>query len=480
VQLRRNNLVYLASLFFFLIAVPLYSLPLNYLWEFLDKATTVQIEQSQESFFNFKKKQSPNSFNRETIAYRIHNFCHHYYTKKLKESSSLYRPQIEDLIWNFYLPQIRDLQTKKPNFICQSTPLDLRQKTFVEFQLDTNLGFYPIEWKVVNQSNIIEIRQATMNKNGIPDTFIYFDKAKPNCILKKVIDSNQSGNKDIIHFYNNCKLVRIEEDYDEDGVKEKICYFNGEDQLINCQGIGSENQSIADKYENSNKSKFIHYLKKANEEYFEKFGNKPRHVCGNLLKIMKTEFELGQYEQVSLNYELLLQNSNCRKEKLDAQVFQAFTNLYKLNNYNQAAVNYREANQTYIEENGWESVELSLGLALAYLKVDEPENCILALNRIKNRMLNYEGSYLVHYYLGSCHLDAGDYKDAYDNLKRSQAFAEDDTQMAQSYLKLGVLYSYLEGGIQQSDEYFNLAIELNPTHENFVKEFKKRKTFLAE
>ncbi|MCC5816261.1 MAG: hypothetical protein JJT78_16030 [Leptospira sp.] len=481
VQLRRKiNLVFIVSIYFFLFATPAYSLPLNYLWEFLDTASMVQLDQAHRSYFGFKDSPAPNSYNRETIAYRIHNFCHQYYRKKLKEPASLYRPQIEDLIWNFYLPQIRDLQTKKPNFICQSTPLELKRKTFVEFQLDTKLGFYPIEWKVVNQSNKVEVRQANMNKNGVPDTFIYFDKIKPNCITKKIVDSNQSGNPDINYIYNNCKLVRVEEDYDEDGVKEKICYYNGEEQLINCKGLGAVNQAMAEKYENNNKSKFIYYLNKANEEYYQKFGNSPRHVCGNLLNIMKSEFELGLYEQVSMNYELLLQNSNCNKEKLDAIVFHAFTNLYKLKDYKQAAINYREANKTYVEENGWDSVELSLGLALAYLKIDEPKKCIVALNRIKGRMLNYEGSYMVHYYLGSCHLDAGDYKDAFDHLKRSQAFAENDVQMAQSYLKLGVLYRYLDGGEKQSDEYFNSAIELNPTHENFVKEFKKRKTFLAE
>lgn len=457
------------------------AISLEVLWKNFHLAQDHYFRSSQETYFwdSWREKPSPQSFSPEVIAYRMHSFCHKYFENYTDQKSSYLRGKIENLIWKFYLPQVRALQYTKPVFFCKPGISPRSSTLSIRFQIDYSIGFFPNQWEYYSEGRLVKTEEALFNRMGKPDHYRFFDTEKENCILKEESDTNGSGNIDKWFIYQDCQLVRTMEDYNEDGKKERVCHYSGLSEEPNCLGIGEKNRKLAWKNK-ENPNQFIAYLKKTNRDYIEYFGEKPRHVCENYLHILKTEYDLKNFESIPKYNRLIQENPHCEKENLEAEIFSAYTDLYKLKNFASAAIKYKEANQSYTKKHGMESVDLVLNTAFAYYRNDEPDQCLGELKRIQHRTISDAGLFLYHYYTGSCHLKKNNHREAFKALKTSQAFSDSPEDISKTYLKLGILFSRIQDGKDESDNYFRDAIELYPENEKFVRDFKKRKTFLAE
>jgi len=478
-ELLPRSLIFLSILF----PLQIYPLGLEEIWDYLDETEERLYNEKRQAFFwsdFFRPSDKPQSFHRETIAYRLHSFCHKYYLQILNETPSYYRNQIESLIRDFYLPQVRTLQYSKPRFQCQSTPLESRTKTLVSFQLDRKRGFYPFEWKVLKGNILKQARYATLNKDGKYDRIVFYEDFPLNCPRYSEEDTNLSGKPDRFLYYKDCNLVRVEEDYNSDGVVERICLYEKDEKPSQCSGIGEKSLQLAREFLMVNPSLSIQHYKKAVVEFETEFGENPRHVCEPFLQILKIAFDLSQFDRVSNYYSRIDANPFCKAEKLEALVYDAYTNLHKLSNYERAIKNYETANQLYREENGWDSVEINLDLSLAYLKSGNPSSCISALRRIENRKVTDPTLYLLYYYKGSCYLELKDSDSAFEYLKKAQGYAISAEEKAQVFLKLGILLYDSWDRKKESEDYLMEAIKLNPIHKKFVEEYKKYKTLVAE
>lgn len=456
---------------------------LELIWESIEKAESrLQLKSHETKQWSiapsYLSKKMPSILFKESLAYRLHLFCHRYTLQVLKELPSFYKPQIELLIWEHYYPQVTNLLRKDPVFTCYPTPIPYKKFTLVDFRMDPELGFYPIRWKYMENSLVIEEHFALYNKEGKADKKIKYLTKPTNCPYYGEEDTKNIGKPDIFYYYNNCSLSYWEEDYNLDGIRERKCIIQSQNPLtFECTGIAENYLKLARDWKESNPELSIQYYLHAKNELENYFGKNIRHLCPVYLDLLKIYFDLENFKKSSEVFSNLELNPYCKKEYLEAYIYEGFIQLYKLKNYSKSIEKYEKARKIYIQNTFQESEEINLSLAVAYLKNESPEQCLASLNRIL--IPSPQNQYFYFYYKGSCFLEKNQLSESYENLTKSLNYAFTKQEKAQSYLKLGILFS-IEENYNEAEVYFQKAIQLNPQHKKFIEEYKKYKTFLAK
>lgn len=455
------------------------ALPLSDIWDYLDQSEYLILGDQEKRSSFFASPPKPKTMTQEAIAFKLHRFCYSYLQSKYKSFyQPSYRPGIESLIWRYYLPQVPNLQNRSPQLYCISHQNPNIERILVQLSLDIDRGFLPSLWRREIAEKVLEIQESEA-KSGIPDSFTIYKDYKNNCIDSKWKDTNGSGNPDFWYQYENCTLVKTEEDYDENGTIERTCYFDPSGDLLYCEGIGEKNKKLAAlALERKNLTLYRKYLKDEIQEYIQEFGEHPRQVCENHLKLLHLEYESSQYEKLLTEYQAIANNPHCRKEELDAQFYTGYTNLYIFNNYKEASVQYERANRAYKEKFGWDSIDMNLSLALAYLQLKSPNQCLRSLKKIQGRPFNQKGSFFYFYYYGSCQLENQNLEIAINALERAKSNALNSQDLGLVYLKLGLSYREF-GNKKLSEIYLQRATQIKPEYSQYIQSYKTKNLDLS-
>jgi hypothetical protein len=465
---------------FFILQTRISALPLSDIWDYLDQTKFLVLGDVEKESGFFSSPPKPKAMTQEAIAYKLHRFCHSYFRANYKNfHQTIYRPGIESLIWNYYFPQVPNLQNRSPQFFCLSHQDYSKEHLIVQLSLNVEKGFLPSLWRREIAKNILEIQESEA-KNGKADSFTFYKDYKNNCIDFKRKDTNGTGNPDFWYQYENCKLTKTEEDYDENGTIERTCYYEPTGDLSYCEGIGEKNKKLAAQaLENKNLTLYRKYLKDEIQEYVQEFGEHPRQVCENHLKLLLLEYESSQYEKLLSEYQMISNNPHCRKEELDAQFYTGYTNLYIFSNYKDAAVQYERANRAYKEKFGWDSIDMNLSLSLAYLQLKDPNSCLRSLKKIQGRPFNQKGNFFYYYYYGSCQLENSNLELAISALERAKTNAMTSQDLGLVYLKLGISYWESENK-KLSEIYFQKAIQIKSEYRPFILSYKTKKLAISK
>jgi tetratricopeptide (TPR) repeat protein len=407
----------------------------------------------------------------ETVAFQLHSFCFTYFRKFYpNENQPEFRAGIETLVWETYFPQVWNLRSGSPKFYCKPRQLETRtekrQDFMVSFRLDTEIGFVPYEWKKFQNGNLRELWYSEY-KRLKPDTFVKYHPTKTvlgqPCIVEFTQDTNGSGRPDLFSIYRDCKLIRTEEDYNENGVVERICHYKGNEVIDYCEGIGEKTSSAAKEAKSrGNWKEYISLLQKANSEYLSEFGPRSRHVCPNHFEILIYYYEKELYEKVLDEFQELKENQYCKKEELEANFYTGYVNLHIKSNYEAGIRQYEIANKLYKEEYGWDSIDINFQLAYGYLTKTEYQSCLRSLDRIKRRPFNPRGRYFYNYYRGACETGEGNFEEGVYHLRI--ALDQNPSQEERSFVlwRLGLAFQAIGSEPGTADQYFQAALRLNP------------------
>ncbi|NCN09579.1 MAG: hypothetical protein GW938_07005 [Leptospira sp.] len=455
-------------------------MPSRNIWKYLN-LTEENIFQKEFGIFNYNQ---PKEFHQESIAFRLHSFCYYFINKNFPNyKQPNQRKEIESLVWNFYYQQAFNIRTLKPEFKCLSSNSEISNHIQINFQLDADLGFLPFKWETFSKNNLISIGIDEYHIGKIT-SLTEFEPSVKNCVKNKTQDTNRNGIPDIWYKFENCKLITHKEDFNENGNFERRCFYKNDGIIDFCEGLGEKNLSLARGYEEKEEwNQSIFYYNKLIEEYNSEFKGYSRHICEPNYKILQFHYNLMNYATLNERYKSLKSNPYCNNYVKKSQIFLGFINLYSLHNWSDGVDQLEEANKTYKEEKGWDSIEINLALSYGYLNLQKYSSCLDSLQKIAGRPFNQKGRYFYNYYFGSCKLGASDFQAALPALRIALDSAKDSNEKSIVYFKLGILF--LSSGIssdqKNSERYFHEAIRLNPNLLTVVekarKEHKESKDF---
>lgn len=407
----------------------------------------------------------PIDFHQESIAYRLHSFC--YYFIKLRFPNYVqvnHRNGMESLIWNHYYSQASTLRTQKPEFNCISSESLDTDRIQISFQLNADQGFEAYKWVTYSRNILISIGIDEF-RTGNPTSITQYHPNKLNCILSKTQDTNFNGIPDVWYNYENCTLISHKEDFNENGNIERKCKYDQNGNIVLCEGIGEKNLLLAKQYEEQeNWVESIRYYNRLIEDYMSEFKEKSRHICEPNYKILQFQYNLLNYTVLDEHYDALKSNPYCKKELKKSQIFIGIINLYSLGKLSLGVEQLEDANKSYKEERGWDSIEINLALSYGYLNLKQYPSCLSSLQKIAGRPFNQKGRFFYNYYFGSCKLGNKQFHEALPCFRIALESTKDSKEKSIVLYKLGVLYLFSPSHYDQvlSKKYFQSALKLNP------------------
>ncbi len=421
---------------------------LGEVWNLLQKSKEVyqlQDKSPERPGFQFGYE-APQNFTRETITHEVFQFCHKYlekYHSNFKVSKQ--RHQIRTQLSNTYGEQIFQNLLGKSSISCYSNVDRQTDSLRIDFFSDRNL-FKPYKWDYVSKDGVIFYSEEDESKSGRKESFTTF--SSDSCKKESKKDRNGYGDIDEWWIYENCNLIKIEYDENENGYRERTCFFDA-GKLSYCQGVGEKEEKDARlALSIGNNETALRLFKLAHEEIKKESPKPSFKSCLLLREIISLDFQKKDYPSFAQSLDEFLSIPQCEKASLDMLIYKGYYQLYLSKEYKAAKISYRKAAFEYYKENGEENPELVLNLSLAEYLDQDPLACLASLERLRERRMLYHARFYFFYYRASCNQLLSKHNESLDDLKKALAKSIDDEYHSLIHFKMANAYFHLD----QKDE----------------------------
>lgn len=376
----------------------------------------------------------PALLHKESLNHEVFWFCQKYIAKY--HSNYPYPRLKEDIrshLTDLYGDISQNFLSGRPSFTCFTGWKQGSSLLKIHFFLNEN-EFFPFRYDYYNSNGQLYLTEEDETKNGKKDSFTYYQSS--GCPKEITKDKNDFGGMDEWWYFQNCKLVRIEYDANENGFKERICYYEN-DKETHCEGVGEKEEREATFLESQEKWKeALKFYRKSLSEYKKEVSNGTLRTCSLLKKIANIEYNEKDFVSFTKTLDEFFSYRVCESDSLDVLLYKSYYYLYVLNDYTSAKESYKKTAEIYRKTNGEISPEISLNLAYAYLMSNEPKACLASMEKLNFRRLMPYPRFFLFYYRGSCELSLGNFEEAYTNLKRAQIIGGEKVFLPIVYYKL--------------------------------------------
>ena len=147
----------------------------------------------------------------------------------------------------------------------------------------------------------------------------YRDKAQGLLCMDRVEhDINRNGRVDRWEFCESCSIVRMEYDENENGINERIIYYDHKGKYLREWALGAESiQRARESAEAENYLRAIEHYETARSELAKEWGPDSSQVCNSLQEIGQTHTLAKQYSQAISVFRQALGLRHCRKNARD-------------------------------------------------------------------------------------------------------------------------------------------------------------------
>ncbi|TGL69049.1 tetratricopeptide repeat protein [Leptospira jelokensis] len=405
-------------------------------WEAIQKSKDkYELDDFSPKRFRFGfDSNAPTTIYKDSLNHEVFWFCQKYLAKyhtnfpypRLKEDI---RSHLTDL----YGDLSQNFLSGKTSFTCFSGWKNGSALLKIHFFLNDN-EFFPFRYDHYNQNGILYLTEEDETKNGKKDSFTYY--ANSGCPKEITKDKNDFGGIDEWWYFQNCKLTRIEYDANENGFKERVCYYENNKETY-CEGLGEKEEREAIQLEaKENWKEALKFYRKSLVEYKKEVPNGTLRTCSLLKKIANIEYNEREFSSFTKTLDEFFSYRVCESDSLDVLLYKSYYYLYVLNDYQSANESYKKTAEIYRKVHGEISPEISLNLAYAYLMVKEPKACLASMEKLNARRLMPYPRFFLFYYRGSCELSLGNFEESYSNLKRAQILGGEKVFLPIVYYKL--------------------------------------------
>jgi hypothetical protein len=432
-------LIFFRSLSFFILflSIPLEaSSLLEDYWETIQKTKAkFELEDDSPKRFRFGfSNHSPSVLHKESLNHEVFWFCQNYIQKYHSNFPyPRFKEEIRSHLNDLYGDISQNFLSGKTSFTCYSGWKNGSSLLKIHFFLNEET-FFPFRYDHYNQNGQLYLTEEDETKNGKKDSFTYYSSA--GCPKEITKDKNDFGAIDEWWYFQNCKLIRIEYDANENGFKERICYYENNKETY-CEGVGEKEEREAILLESQEKYKeALKVYRKSLAEYKKEVPIGTLRTCSLLKKIANIEYNEKEFNSFTKTLDEFFSYRVCESDSLDVLLYKSYYYLYVLNDYVSAKESYRKTAEIYRKVHGEISPEISLNLAYAYLMVKEPRACLTSLEKLNPRRLMPYPRFFLYYYRGSCELSLGLFEESYVNLKRAQILGGEKVFLPIVYYKL--------------------------------------------
>ncbi|MDZ4727145.1 MAG: tetratricopeptide repeat protein [Leptospira sp.] len=382
--------------------------------------------------------ETPSQVTKEAISHEVFQFCVKYLeryhnTYRIPRHRVNIRPQLTEL----YGEQIFQNLLGKSTISCYTANDPTNGNLKISFYSDRIL-FKPYRWEFYSKDGELTALEEDETRSGRKESFTTFS---PNQCIKEVKkDKNGIGSIDEWWIYENCQLVRVEYDENENGFRERICIYES-GKLSTCQGIGEKEEKEAKvALAEGNTDLALKLFNKALDEIKKEFQKPSFKSCSLLSEIISLDYQKKNFNSFAKNLDEFLSISICEKSSLNILIYKAYYQLYLSQNYKEAKKTYRKAAEEYFKTNGEENPELILNLSLAEYMDKDPLSCISSLERLRERRMLHVARFYFFYYRASCNLLLSKHLEAVEDLKKALAKSQDSEYHPLIHFKIAHAY----------------------------------------
>ncbi|MDF3818756.1 tetratricopeptide repeat protein [Leptospira sp. 96542] len=393
---------------------------LDQFWKAVEKSKEVyEVSDLSPKRFQFRiGAEAPSVILKENINNQIFWFCLRYLDKY---HSNFPIPKLKSDIRNTMNLSFGDPGTNlnggKLNFFCSSRKSISESQIQIHFLYNSEY-FQPYKWDYFDRSGDLFLTEEDETKNGKKDSYTYF--AFNGCPKEITKDRNEIGGMDEWWYFQNCALTKIEYDVNENGFRERICFYEN-NKITYCDGVGEREEREAVIAEaNNNPNLALSMYRKSLFEYKKEVKETSPRTCYLLKKIASIEYDTKEFTSFNKTLDDFFSSPICNSDSIDVLIFKAYYQLYILQNYKAAKHSYSLAESQYNKTNGEISPEIILNLAYAQFMDNDPLSCLANLEKLNSRRLTAYPRFFLFYYRASCSLDLQYYEDAYLNFKKAQ------------------------------------------------------------
>ncbi|MCZ8156966.1 MAG: tetratricopeptide repeat protein [Leptospira sp.] len=441
----RNHLLKILFLILFLLPWKrIFALNLEEVWNLLQSSKEryqLQDKSPETNLFRFGFE-APQTFTKEAVSHEVFQFCHKYLEKFHPQyKTTKYRDQIRLQVAEFYGDQIFQNLFGRSTITCHSNKSPELGYIRIDFYSNREY-FLPFKWDHINKEGYLHLSEEDESKNGRKESFTLY--SAPNCIKEVMKDRNGFGGIDEWWSYEKCNLSKIEYDENENGYKERICYYENGKQSY-CQGIGEKEEKDARiaLMLGDNETALI-LFKKAHTEIKKEFSQNSFKSCLLLKEIVALDFQKQDYNSFRTHLDEFLGIAQCEKSSLEILIYKGYYQLYLSKEYKLAKITYRKAAIEYFKMNGEENPELVLNLSLAEYLDKDPLACLSTLDRLRERRLEYSARFFFFYYRASCNQLISKHDISIEDLKKALIKSRDDAYHPLIHFKIATAYYNLD------------------------------------
>ncbi|TGN18733.1 tetratricopeptide repeat protein [Leptospira idonii] len=403
--------------------------------------------------------EAPQVLTKDTTNHEIFSFCQKFLEKyHTNYPAPKLREDIRYALSDAYGDISLQIMAGKNLFSCFTR---LRQdEPFLKIDFYYNRKtFQPYRWDHFDKSWNLYFSEEDESKSGKKDSFTRYEgKSCPKEITK---DRNEIGGIDEWWYFDKCLVSKIEYDENENGFKERVCYFES-GKPTHCDGVGEKEEKEAKEAELKENFALAGTMYRRAIDSLKKEFNKPSsRTCSLLKDLARIEYNTKNYTSFKSSLDEFLNIPICEKTSLDILVYKGYYQLYLSNDSKGAKKTYRQAAEVYQKDKGEENPELVMNLALAEYQDNDPLSCLASLERLNERRLQPAAKFFYYYYRGSCSLSLGKDQAALSDLKKSWDFGWEKEYQSVLSFKLALAHYKLQ---KQSEGKFYLeqALQSDP------------------
>jgi len=378
----------------------------------------------------------PQYLTKEVTNHEIFSFCQRYLDKYHGNFSiPKLRSDIRYSLNDAYGDSTLQILSGKNLFSCFSKLSEDQPYIRIDFQIDKK-NLKPFRWDYFDKNGNLFFSEEDESRNGKKDSFTRFESK--SCPKETTKDKNGIGGIDEWWHYDNCYLSKIEYDENENGFKERTCYFDfGKPKY--CEGIGEKEESDAKTaWQSGNLDLASALYKRALEELRKEFSKPSSKSCSLLKEIASIDYLRKDYSSFANSLDEFLSISLCEKSSLEILIYKGYYQLYISGNFKEAKKTYKDAAKAYFKEKGEENPELVLNLAYSQFQDNDPLSCLTSLERLGEKRLPDNARFYFYYYRGSCYLSAHKDNFAISDLKKSREIGAEKEYYAVILYKLAL------------------------------------------
>lgn len=362
---------------------------------------------------------TPNQITKEAINHKILWFCQRYLEKTTNYPIPKLKLEVRTSLYELYGDIIGTSAFNQNEFVCYSRLKGNEPQIRITFFFDSFM-FLPYRWEYFDATGSLYLSEEDESKNGKKDSITRFSQtSKILCPTETIKDRNEIGGPDEWWYYQNCNLKRIEYDSNENGNRERVCFFEN-NRMTYCDGVGEKEEregTLAE--QNGNLKLALNLFKKSLYEYKKEMVMATPRTCQLLKKIANIEYSEQDFVSFNKTLEEFFESKVCESDSLDILIYKAYYQLYLLSDYKSAKATYLEAEEKYKRLNGDTNGEIVLNLAFAQYMDNDPLACVTTLEKLNPKRLTAKPRFFLFYYRGTCHSELKLYKESYYDLKNA-------------------------------------------------------------